>query len=299
VITIIVLWILLAIIAIIVILLHFSVTVEICGGTDTKLRFKIKYMFFTLYPRSSEKSHRRKKSHTEKNSGDNEFSDSDEELFGDSFGEGEISEGEDSEEQSENADYSDFFADEDSHEDKHEEFRLKEKASDENSGREKSHREKSSGGRLGGLKRKYNFIKPYIPMGWKYFKKLLKAVRFTETEIEIVTGKEDAYESAMRYGKIQGGLFNLLALLSGIFTVSLKKADVNCVFNEDVLKANGKTAVRVRPSTVIAIAVCVIVNFLRMFLPDFLRKRKAKKKALKNKRNKIKHEMKHETEQTA
>lgn len=69
-------------------------------------------------------------------------------------------------------------------------------------------------------------------MGWKYFKKLLKAIRFTDTRIVLDVGKEDAYESAMLYGKVQAGLFNTIAILASVFTVKLKKADVNCIFDE-------------------------------------------------------------------
>ena len=73
------------------------------------------------------------------------------------------------------------------------------------------------------LKAQYKKVKPYIPMGWKYFKKLLKAIRFTDTRIVLDVGKEDAYESAMLYGKVQAGLFNTIAILASVFTVKLKK----------------------------------------------------------------------------
>lgn len=141
----------------------------------------------------------------------------------------------------------------------------------------KSRKKKS---KLDELKEKYNVIKPYIPMGWKYFKKLLKTVRFTDTKIELAVGKEDAYEAAMLYGKVQGGLFNVIALISGIFTVKIKKADVNCIFNEKAFDYDVHTVVRVRPSAVIAICFCIGVNFLRIYLP----KRSAEKKARKKRR---------------
>lgn len=141
----------------------------------------------------------------------------------------------------------------------------------------RSHKKKS---KLDELKEKYNVIKPYIPMGWKYFKKMLKTVRFTDTKIELSVGKDDAYEAAMLYGKVQGGLFNVIALISGIFTVKIKKADVNCIFNEKAFDYDVHTVVRIRPSAVIAICFCVGVNFLRIYLP----KRSAEKKARKKRR---------------
>lgn len=149
----------------------------------------------------------------------------------------------------------------------------------------KSRKKKS---KLDDLKEKYNVIKPYIPMGWKYFKKLLKTIRFTDTKIELSVGKEDAYEAAMLYGKVQGGLFNVIALISGIFTVKIKKADVNCIFNEKAFDYDIHTVVRVRPSTVIAICFCVCVNFLRIYLPKRSAEKKARKKHRKERELKAK-----------
>ena len=58
-----------------------------------------------------------------------------------------------------------------------------------------------------------------------------------------------------------------------IFTLKVKKADVNCVFTKNTIDGNGECYVRVRPSTLIAIAVCVAVNFLIIYL----RQKKTKK----------------------
>lgn len=152
----------------------------------------------------------------------------------------------------------------------------------------KAKRSRKKKSKLDDLKEKYNVIKPYIPMGWKYFKKLLKTIRFTDTKIELSIGKEDAYEAAMFYGKVQGGLFNVIALISGIFTVKIKKADVNCIFNEKAFDYDIHTVVRVRPSAVIAICFCVGVNFLRIYLPKKITEKKARKKRRKERELKAK-----------
>ena len=125
---------------------------------------------------------------------------------------------------------------------------------------------------------KFNYYKPLFPMGWKYFKKLLKAIRFYDTDILLVTAKPDAYESAMFYGKLQIALNNLMALLCGIFTVRVKKLGVKCEFNDDKLDYYASCKVKLRPSTVIAIAVCVLINYL---LFRHKRKKEAKKEKLR------------------
>lgn len=131
------------------------------------------------------------------------------------------------------------------------------------------------------LKAQYKKVKPYIPMGWKYFKKLLKAIRFTDTRIVLDVGKEDAYEAAMLYGKVQAGLFNTIAILAGVFTVKLKKADVNCIFDEKKFGYDVHTLVRVRPSTLIAIGFCTGVNFLKIYLSGRRKKKRAAKRRSK------------------
>lgn len=159
---------------------------------------------------------------------------------------------------------------------------------------EKKSASKSKGkkkSKLDELKAQYKKVKPYIPMGWKYFKKLLKAVRFTDTRIVLDVGKEDAYEAAMLYGKVQAGLFNTIAMLAGIFTVKLKKADINCIFDEKKFGYDVHTIVRVRPSTLIAIAFCMGVNFLKIYLSGRRKKKRAAKrrsKELAAKKNEVK-----------
>ncbi len=304
---IIVLWILLGLIALIVILLHFSVTVEIKGGTNSDLVLKIKYMGFTVYPRPSKKKKKQKKAKLQSKVKENveEFKD---DLEDDFDGEdpqtqydlladieqiedfAEISKKEETENVSEKAEGSSTIGEEKPAESPAEQKKSevsKKSAKDKKRKFGKKAKEKSkktdskSGGKLDDLKQKYYIIKPYIPMGWKYFKKLLKTIRFTNTKIDIVTGKEDAYESAMFYGKLQATLFNVLAVISGIFTVKLKKADIHCVFNEKKLEASGETVIKVRPSAMIAIAVCIAVSFLKIFL----RQRREKKKAEKAKQS--------------
>ena len=328
-ITIIVLWILLGIIAVIVILLHFSITAQIDlnkKGFDLKVR----YMFFDIYPRKPKKSKqkRSKKAELPEDSFDDfeEFEDDIEENLpipqtddtSDKTGEVSeqiaeakpekiakneadenvsVAEAEDKQE-----DISDTDADTETDvEDKPEEITVKQEKKGfagklfhkKNKGEKKS-ASKSKGkkkSKLDELKAQYKKVKPYIPKGWKYFKKLLKAVRFTDTRIALDVGKEDAYEAAMLYGKVQAGLFNTIAMLAEIFTVKLKKADVNCIFDEKKFGYDVHTIIRVRPSTLIAIAFCMGVNFLKIYLSGRRKKKRAAKrrsKELAAKKNEVK-----------
>ena len=310
--TIIVLWILLGLIALIVILLHFSVTAEISANKKS-VDFKIKYMSFTIYPRPPKKKKARKHKREKPKQENMQF---EENLEDDFIGieensadvappeipieqmlEQEAVEVAPLEEETERSESQTSYAAEEHKEneisenpetDGSDDLKADEKAEKEPSEENKTSAEskpkkdnekenKKSGGRLDDIKSKWTKVKPYIPMGWKYFKKLLKKIRITDVKIQLTVGKEDAYEAAMFYGKIQGALFNLIALLSGIFTVKIKKADVNCVFDKKTFDGEAYAVIRIRPSTIIAIAVCMGVSFLKIFLPDYLKRRKNKK----------------------
>lgn len=328
-ITIIVLWILLGIIAVIVILLHFSITAQI-DLNKKGFGLKVRYMFFDIYPRKpkKKKQKRSKKAELPEDSFDDfeEFEDNIEESLPvpqtddtpDKTGEVSeqiaeakpekiakneadenvsVAEVEDKQE-----DISDTDADTETDvEDKPEEITVKQekrgfagKLFHKKDKGEKKSASKSKGkkkSKLDELKAQYKKVKPYIPKGWKYFKKLLKAVRFTDTRIALDVGKEDAYEAAMLYGKVQAGLFNTIAMLAGIFTVKLKKADVNCIFDEKKFGYDVHTIIRVRPSTLIAIAFCMGVNFLKIYLSGRRNKKRAAKrrsKELAAKKNEVK-----------
>lgn len=328
-ITIIVLWILLGIIAVIVILLHFSITAQIDlnkKGFDLKVR----YMFFDIYPRKpkKKKQKRSKKAELPEDSFDDfeEFEDDIEESLPVPQTDDTPDKTEEASEQIVEAKPENIAKNEADEnvsvavaEDKQEDISDTEAAAktdveykpeeipvkqEKKSFAEKLLRKKDKGekksvskskgkkkSKLDELKAQYKKVKPYIPMGWKYFKKLLKAIRFTDTRIVLDVGKEDAYETAMLYGKVQAGLFNTIAILAGVFTVKLKKADVNCIFDEKKFGYDVHTLVRVRPSTLIAIGFCTGVNFLKIYLSGRHKKKRAAKRRSKEvaaKKNEVK-----------
>lgn len=307
-IAIIVLWILLGIIAFIVILLHFSVRAYIkadSGGID----IKVKYMFFTIYPRAKRakktKPSRKSKSYNKSeadlfaDSLDDELEESDDETAQEILQESEemeqpASEQTEDEKVQVGEEHDKFgfdelekdFEDEKSDSEKQSEEKppeakaekvevktVKGRAKKEKPKKEKKSKSSSS------LKEKYLLVKPYIPKGWKAVKKLLKTVRITDLRIEVNVGREDAHEAAIYYGALQGALFNLLGTLAAVFTVKVKKVDVNCIFTNNTISGEGETCIRVRPSAMIAIAVCTAVNFLIIFLRERCRKRRKAKKA--------------------
>lgn len=277
--TIIVLWILISIIALIVILLHFSVSAYI-KADDEGFKIKVKYFFITFYPRKPKKKN--KKIKTKKEYKVKEFSDSLDDEFGqERFSENEAAENINVLEEKRSEPDEQFIQNDLSFANK--EKNKRQTLKKEHKKTEPKNNKSKKEGNTSSLKEKYNKIKSYLPMGWKYFKKLLKTVRITDVKINIDVGREDAHEAAVYYGAVQGALFNILGQICNMFSVKIKKADVNCIFTKNVINGSAECYIRVRPSSMIAIAFCIGVNFLVIFLKQ---KRNDKSNQVKNAENK-------------
>lgn len=281
--TIIVLYILLGIIAFIVILLHFSVRATI-KASKQGVDIKVKWLFFTFYPRKPKKPKKPKKKKGEPDAVPEqtaEHPDLSENGIEQFIKEAEEVQKETTvEEKTEKTDDTVIEEKTVSTESETVETKTKKKKDKQPKTSEETTEKK---GKIAQLKDKFNAIKPYIPTGWKYFKKLLKKIRFTNIEADVTVGKEDAYEAAVWYGKVQGILFGLFGWLSCIFTVRLKHVDVHCRFNEKITDGEISLKVKVRPSTMIHIAFCLGFNFLRIWLRQ-RRERKRRIKAIRQKR---------------
>lgn len=249
-----------AVIALIVILLHFSATVFFSFGSGG-IRYRIRYFGFTVYPREKKSGRKKagKKSGSAKKKKPPDVKDDICEEFQDDLesdvAKSGLSDGEPERTLPEDADNIKKIAAENKETSK--------------TKRPEKHRRKKSvpsepkpAGKLKRIKSAYGRYKPYIPMSWKYFRKLLKAVRISADDVVIKVGREDAHEAAIYYGIIQSAAAAALSFLSEVFTVRVKKFDVDPDFTRNCFSAKGELTARVRPSALIAAAVCFAVNFL-------------------------------------
>ena len=295
--TIIVLYILLGIIAFIVILLHFSVRATI-KASKQGVEIKVKWLFFTLYPRKPKKPKKPKKKKGEPETADEqpvvEQPNLSEEALEEFIKQAEQTQQE--QERSSQPDEPEILPREKAAAEKKTDKKQAKKAEKEK--RKKQHEPdiepqegKKEKGKLAQLKDKFNMVKPYIPMGWKYFRKILKKIRITNVQADVTVGKEDAYEAALWYGKVQGFLFSTIGWLGCIFTVKLKRLDVHCEFNEKVMDGEIYLKVKVRPSTMIHIAFCMAIKALCIFI------RQKKEQKLKAQAARKRHEQQQKQQQ--
>lgn len=67
----------------------------------------------------------------------------------------------------------------------------------------------------------------------KPIKRICKGIHFENIYIDFKISDLDAYDCALKYGKMCTLVYNSLALFDRIFSLRKKSIDVNCVFNEE------------------------------------------------------------------
>lgn len=132
-------------------------------------------------------------------------------------------------------------------------------------------------GRLSQIKDKWNMLKPYAPLTWKTLRRLLKKIRFYNTEIDIMLGNEDPYKAAVNYGYANMAFYQSLAFLCMIFSVKIKSCDLNTEFTEKKLEVKLSGNVYIRVSTILGVLLCYGVKMLKIYLSEKSKKSTDKK----------------------
>lgn len=110
--------------------------------------------------------------------------------------------------------------------------------------------------------------------------KIFKGFKLKDFYIDFIIADEDAYDCALKYGRYSTLIFNGIAFFSQLFTVRLKTIDVRPQFGvaKGRWDTSGKLSFRLG-TAVIAGAWFLLTYIFRTFIPDKLRKRKMKKSA--------------------
>lgn len=268
-----------------IVLLHFSLTITIHAGRDGFV-MKAKYLFLTLYPRKKKKS---------EDEDDGETDDlSDDDLTDEQLMQGltpaqeqQLLQQEDPPESADTSEETKPPAVKPGQSPQAESKPPAESSSDaeevsEPEEEKPKKKKKSLRGKIKNLRRKYEKFKPYIPITWKTFKKLLKTVRIYVDDLWVDVGRDDAHEAAIFYGSIQGAIGGTLAGCAKWLTLKVKRWNVNCRFTENVIDGGADITVRIRPSTVLALLVLFGLKFLIVWIKRKSEKKKAAKAKAEN-----------------
>ena len=114
--------------------------------------------------------------------------------------------------------------------------------------------------------------------------KIFKGFKLKDFYIDFIIADEDAYDCALKYGRYSTLIFNGIAFFIQLFTVRLNTIDVRPQFgvSKGRWDTSGKLSFRLG-TAVIAGAWFLLTYIFRTFIPDKLRKRKMKKSAARQK----------------
>lgn len=271
----IVLYVILAIILFIFIILHFSIVAE-ANISNNKKELVVKFLFFKIYPLKEKKKNKKpKKSKNKKRKSKKLKSKKRKRLEEELVKEKEAYE----KALTEASGKSEQILKQKTQDNIKKDEKIK--SSEEKENKEKNRKkEKSTESKLDELKEKWEKIKPYIPIGKKVVKKLVKSIRISNLFLNLAIANEDAYECAMSFGKTNIAVYNSLSVLKLLFTVKVKKINITSKFNSPDTDYEFMCKVKTRPSTIIAIAFCALVSYLMI---NFKKKRLDNKSEKENK----------------
>ena len=114
------------------------------------------------------------------------------------------------------------------------------------------------------LLQQFNEYKKYIPAGKKAFRKLLKLIRFYDLKLSLTAGNDDPYKAGLNFGRINAAVYSLLGLICSIFSVKIDSTEIKCDYEHKVFDVYFSTAIYVRPSAVVALAAYLGVYYLKI-----------------------------------
>ncbi len=140
---------------------------------------------------------------------------------------------------------------------------------------------------------KIDFIRELYEIGKKPVFNILKGIHLTKLFIDFDIADEDAYDCAIKFGRMNALVFNAIGSLACLFTVKKKSIDIHCVYDKAPPKYDASFYLRLRPTTVIASAFSFGTKYLAHFII------KPKLKSLKNRKKKNKSKNKSAAAKTA
>ncbi len=108
----------------------------------------------------------------------------------------------------------------------------------------------------------FDFILSLITAGGKTIKSAFKRISVTKIFIDFKISDLDACECALKFGRVNILLYNILSFSGNIFTLKKDKINVSCVFNKEKSVYDMSCCVKARPSSVLWAGIVFIFTFL-------------------------------------
>lgn len=96
----------------------------------------------------------------------------------------------------------------------------------------------------------------------KHLLNIFKHIYIEELMIDFLVADEDAYNTAMNYGRINAAVYNLINLIRTFFTVTIKTVDIVCDFDAKEPIYDISTKITVKPATILSAAFGILFGLL-------------------------------------
>lgn len=116
------------------------------------------------------------------------------------------------------------------------------------------------------LSEKLDTLKGYIPLVEDCktpLLKLLKTLKITGLDLNIIAADEDAFNAAMLYGSLNAAVYNLLALMKQAFIVKVKSVNIGYRFNYPHTVFKISFAAELTPARIIACALVLLTAYIK------------------------------------
>lgn len=215
---------------------------------DGKFDFRLKYLFFTIYPLKEKKPKpvKEKKTKSNKAKGKNKSEPISEAEKNVAAGDGAEAD-EKIEKASANADTS--FEDDSEAEDISSEKPRKEKFSD----------------KLDKLSELIEKIKIIWGFSEKRLRRIFTHIYIEKLMIDFIVAGDDACKTAVSYGTVSAAVYNGIAVLGRLFTTKVKSVDIVCDFDRNEPVYNASVNITARPSTLLSAALGILGGFVKNY----------------------------------
>lgn len=93
-------------------------------------------------------------------------------------------------------------------------------------------------------------------------KRIVKGIRISDLELDFIIGGEDAFETALSYGRISGIVGYLIGLIQSLMTLYIKDVDITADFDAKESTYNAKMLIKLRLGTFLIAAISIIFKIL-------------------------------------
>lgn len=119
----------------------------------------------------------------------------------------------------------------------------------------------------------------------KGLKRIFTHIYIKNLVIDFTIANEDAYKAAMTYGTVSAAVYNIIAVLSRLFTTTVKSVDIVCDFDRKEPVFDGEAKISMRVGTILAAGFSILFGILKN-LGKLIEKPKHKQKQKKQPRSK-------------